>query len=400
MLPINRVFATLFAIGGIQSFTRWLELLAFGVYVFDQTQSAVLVTCVTLVKFAPLALFGPVFGALPSHYPSRSVYLGGILAMLAVNLAGLVMLVFFDLTIPMVFAISFAGGLFWVLDFPVRRTLIGDAVAGRDLGKAMAIDTIANNGTRMLGPLLGGVLLQFTGLVGTFVIALASYSICLLLTRSLTIGRDVLTSDSETGILTLVANGGRLVQRKPLLLAILLVTVIYNLFAFPLLSLVPVIGRDNLALSPGAVGLLASMEGAGTFIGSFLVLRFARAADYRRLYAAGLFVCFVSSVAYAYLNTPVPIGFFLLTAGVGSAGFAAMQTTLLILNSDKNHRAILFGLLSLSIGTGLVGFALVGTFAHFLGVRPTIFMSGIFGVMCLALICRKWPEILQNQDQE
>ena len=240
----NQTFLTLFGIGALQSVTRWLELLAFGVYIFDLTGSAWQVTLVTLVKFAPLAIFGPLFGALPNRFAPRSLYIAGIVAMLLTNVVGLLLASFSTLSVFTVLMISFIGGLFWVLDFPVRRALIGDAVKREQLGRAMAIDTIANNGTRMLGPVLGGILLQFVGLSGAFAIALIIYALCLWLTFSLTSGRELTVSGDthdDQRLSRIVTSGGKLVMQQPLLLAILLVTVIYNLFAFPMLSLLSLI---------------------------------------------------------------------------------------------------------------------------------------------------------------
>ena len=47
--------------------------------------------------------------------------------------------------------------------------------------------------------------------------------------------------------------------------AILAVTIIYNVFAWPFTSMIPVIGRDRLLLGPEGVGLLASIDGVGAF---------------------------------------------------------------------------------------------------------------------------------------
>jgi len=399
----NQTFLTLFGIGALQSAIRWLELLAFGVYIFDLTGSPWLVTLVTLVKFAPLAIFGPLFGALPNHFAPRSLYIAGIVAMLLTNVVALLLTTFSTLSVFTVLIISFIGGLFWVLDFPVRRALIGDAVERGQLGRAMAIDTIANNGTRMLGPVLGGILLQFVGLSGAFAIALLIYALCLWLTFSLTSGRELTVSadtHEDKRLSRIVASGGHLVMQQPLLLAILLVTVIYNLFAFPMLSLVAVIGRDSLQLSQGQVGLLVSMEGTGAFMGSLLFMFMARVIDYRRLYTGGLLIAFLASMAYAFMDFALPTAVLLLIVGIGSASFATMQTTLLILNSEQRFRSRLFGLLSLSIGTGLIGFAQIGIQAYFYGARLAIFVSAVMGLVSLVAICWRWPQIIADQPHQ
>lgn len=386
----------------MQSVARWLELLAFGVYVFDLTQSPLQVTLVTLVKLAPLFLFGPLGGALPSRWPLRSLYLAGILFALLVTGVSLLLALSGSLMVWQVMIISFLGGLFWVLDFPVRRSLIGDAVPGEQLGRAMGMDTIANNGTRMLGPLLGGVLLQFGGLEGVFILSLCLYVLCFLLTLSLKLGREVVQGTTEGGFAGNMREALQVVRNNPQIFATLLVTVIYNLFGFPMLSLVPVLGRDEFQLSASIIGLLASMEGAGALLGGILFLCLGRISWYRRIYVFGLAAVLLFGLVYAGSGSVLLVAGALLFVGVGSACFAAMQTTLLILNSSAQHRSQIFGLLSVSIGAGLIGFTQIGLMASWLGTRQALAISAICGLLSLAFTCIRWPSIvaLQTVDQK
>ena len=262
----------------------------------------------------------------------------------------------------------------------------------------MAIDTIANNGTRMIGPVAGGALLQVIGLKGAFVVAIAAYMLCFLLTLKLKVGRDLIHSRQSEGIFTGLANGIALVRKQTLLLAVLLVTVAYNLFGFPVLSLVPVIGRDVLQLSPIHVGALASMEGAGALVGSLLMFKLAITEHYRKLYAGGLLIFLVATICYAFLQQSILIASLLFIAGAGSAAFAAMQTTLLILNASREYRSRLFGLLSLSIGTGFFGFTFLGLLVYLTEAQTAIFLSGLLGVFALLLIVRLWPAIIEQQN--
>ncbi len=386
-------------IGALQSAARWLELLAFGVYVYDLTGSPLLVTLVTLVKIAPLAIFGPVAGALPSRYTPRGLYLAGMILMLLTTLAGLVAAWFFSLSVWQVLLISFIGGLFWVLDFPVRRALIGDAVPVSVLGKAMGMDTIANNGTRMLGPLLGGALLQYAGLIGVLFTALVFYAMCFVLTLKLQLGRVITGSADTHGLLATVRQGMLVVRRDPVLLGTLMVTVIYNLFGFPMLSLVPVLGRDELQLSASVIGLLASMEGAGALIGGVLFLALGRVSQFRRIYVLGVAGGLVSGLVYAVSTGALLMGMALLLVGVGSACFAAMQSTLLILNSQLQHRSQVFGMLSLSIGTGLIGFTQIGLIASWLGPRPALLISSTLGLIALVAVCLRWSQLTAVQPE-
>ena len=61
-------------------------------------------------------------------------------------------------------------------------------------------------------------------------------------------------------------------------------TAIYNLFGWPFYSLVPVIGKDNLALGPEGVGVLSSMDGVGAMMGAAWVILLAKPAHYHAVY--------------------------------------------------------------------------------------------------------------------
>lgn len=393
----NRVFKLLFAIGALQSVVRWLELLAFGVFVYDSTGSALYVAMVTLAKLAPLALFGPLIGAMPSRFTHRGLYLCGLLFMLLTMLGGVVLTISGQVAIWHILIISFFGGIFWVLDFPVRRSMIGDAVTRQVLGRAMTVDTLANNGTRLLGPLLGGALLQYTGLLGTFVLGFFVYLLCAYLTYRLPQTALHSLPEQPTSIVSNIREGFAVVRQDQMLKATLMITVIYNLFAFPLLSLVPVLGRDELKLSASIIGLLASMEGGGALLGGILLIVFGRIRFYRKIYVFGLICSFIFSLYYAVTDSALLMGSALLAVGIGSACFAAMQSTLLILNSSAQFRSQIFGLLSVSIGTGLIGFSLIGVMAITIGARATILVSSICGLASVLVICLRWPQIISVQ---
>ena len=66
----------------------------------------------------------------------------------------------------------------------------------------------------------------------------------------------------------------------------LLVTIIVNMFVTPFTALVPVIGRDGLALSPSLVGVLASAEGIGALAGAMLVI-WLQPRNFPRTYLVG-----------------------------------------------------------------------------------------------------------------
>ena len=50
-----------------------------------------------------------------------------------------------------------------------------------------------------------------------------------------------------------------------------------NIFAWPFTSMIPVLGRDRLHLGPEGIGLLASLDGVGAFLGAVALALFLEA---------------------------------------------------------------------------------------------------------------------------
>ncbi len=246
------------------------------------------------------------------------------------------------------------NGLFWTTDNPIRRTLLGEVVRPAQIGIAMSLDTVTNSTTRFLGPLVGGIFLEFAGLEGVFLVGAVLYAGALLL-ACVTQPVSARQHREHRGMFNFLADGIRVLQTNRVLVGVLAITVIYNLWAFPFVSMIPVIGKDVLGLSPLPVGLLVSAEGAGTLIGALLVLLTRSVAHYRRLYTFGLGISLAMALIYSQMGSFLPSGAFLALEGIGAGIFAAMQAALALPNTPPQMRSRMMGLLSVCVGLCVCG---------------------------------------------
>ena len=395
-LLAERDFRRLWLVGAIVSTVRWLELLVVGVVVFDLTGSPAQVALLTILRMLPLALFGAFAGAIAEWADYKRILVVGLVVLAATSLvlAGLAASGHIEVWHIAVGAVL--NGMFWLTDFPVRRTWLGELAGGPRVGAAMSMDTLTNNGTRMLGPTLGGLLLQVLGLDGTFALACGLYVAAVLMLRPLE--RPRRKGDGAGGVLARVAAGLRHVRGDPTLVGLLVITVIFNLWGFPVISMIPVIGKDVLGLSAFPVGLLMGCEGAGALLGTLAIVVLARAWLYRRIYVGGLILFLASALAFAHSPLAVLSGALLFAAGLGAAGFSAMQATLVFLNSPDAVRSRVMGVLSVCIGTAPIGFVHVGLLADHLGAPMAITVLTAQGLVAVAITCKIWPQILHPQE--
>src|SRR5258706_2850877 len=121
-----------------------------------------------LLRLLTMSLLGGFVGAAAERFDRRHA-LALVVAMSTTVSLSLAILASFDAIGVWHLAVaSFVNGFAWVADNPVRRMMIGDSVGAERIGSALSIDTATNNGTRILGPVLSGLLLAEFGITGVF----------------------------------------------------------------------------------------------------------------------------------------------------------------------------------------------------------------------------------------
>lgn len=378
---------------GLGTFTvRWGETLAVAVFVFQRTRSPFLVAMMTMLRLLPMGLFGAFLGAWAERVERRTALLLTV-AMMGASSAAVAVLGFAGrLTVWEVAAASFINGIGWAADNPVRRVMMGEAVGAERMGWAMSLDVAATTGSRMLGPAIAGALLALAGIGAVFSLSVVLYATAFAASCAVR-SRDAAVAGARGSVLAGIAGGLRYARRDPRLVGVLLVTVIYNIFAWPFTSMVPVIAETSLRLGPAATGVLASMDGAGAFAGALLLALLVRRRHFAAAYMGGVISYCVFLTLFALMPDPRLAGGALFVAGFGGAGFSVMQATLVYLFAPVEMRSRMLGVLSVCIGLGPIGFVLIGLTADAIGARGATVATGIEALVALAITWPWWRAI-------
>ncbi len=385
-------FRRLWLIGLIVFAVRWLEMLVVGVFVYQHTGSAFQVAMMTLLRMAPMVLFGPLIGAYVERIERRGAQVFVSLSMFVTAIVVAALAYSGRLEVWQLALASFCNGIAWAADNPVRRVMIGEVVGPERMGAAMAIDVGANNASRMLGPTIGGLMLGTIGIAGAFSISVVCYALALVAAFRLQ-HRNSVAPAATGAVFAHVLEGLLIARRDRRLVAILTITIIYNVFGWPFTSMIPVIGQDSLHLAPGGIGVLASMDGIGAFLGATAIALWARPRHFTRLYVGAVLGYLVLMMGVAQAPSSLFAGAALLSTGLANSGFSVMQATLIYLAAPAAMRSRLYGVLSLCIGSGLLGFINIGLMAELIGAPAATTLSGVEGLVALALTWRWWREL-------
>lgn len=398
-------FQRLLALGALGSTARWLDTLIFALLVVEAGGGAFDVTSLMLARTLPLVLFGWLAGRFAERTPPRlALALGaGISATTSLTLVALV--ASDAVTVIGLFVAAFAGGLVWATDFPVRRTLLGEAVGPERTGRAMSLDTLAGSATRAIGPLLGGALFAAIGAMGALAVSAGLNLLSLLVAlgiRARGKPRTAAVSPAQDAVPDAVVGRTQplpplAVIRGSLLMPVFITTVLFNLFAYPIVSLVPLLGHSVYALSPWEVGLLVSIDGfASTLCALLLVLAMPREAA-RRIFTGAQLVYALGALVLAAAGAALPAALGLAAMGFAQAAFGSMQSALVLTNAPPDQTRRMMGVLSICIGVGPLGYLGLGALAEHVGAGPACGISAVISLLGLGLAVLRWPALLRTQ---
>ncbi|MDO9413507.1 MAG: MFS transporter [Pseudolabrys sp.] len=390
--PAEPDFWRLWLIGAVQFSVRWIEMLAVAVAVYQTTGSAFLVTVMSMLRVLPMALFGAFIGAAADRFPGHTIMVVTTSVQFATSVAVAVLAYAGQLETWHLAISIFINGTIWAGDNAVRRLMMSRVVGANRMANAMTFDIGASNVSRMAGPAIGGTIFAIWGIGACFVLGAVLYLASVIAAITLRY-RQQPVQHGGSFILHDILDALRLIKRNNDLIGILSVTIIFNMFAWPLLSLVPVIGQDDLQLGPSGVGILASMEGVGAIFGVLLSFAFAKQKHEATLYTYSIPVYIVALMAFALMPNPVLAGIALTVAGIGGSGFMINQSAILFRSVKLEMRARMLGLLTVMIGTGPLGFLQVGWLAEAIGTKNAIMTIGIQGLIATLLTRRYWGAI-------
>ena len=390
LLPIYRdpQYRHLWSLGMSVGLIRWIEVLAYAVFAYEQTQSAFWVASLMMLRMLPMALFGLWLGALAARLSRRKILLTVHGAMFAVTLLLLLLSVLGRVEVWHLVAASGLSGVLWACDMPVRRGLMGDIAGSGRMAQAMSFDQGAASVCRLIGPGVGGFVLAGGGLSGVFVCLSLLYLPALLSLWRLREPSRSASTQADKSLAERLGSGFEAARASPLLRAALWLTILFNLFAWPVLSMVPVIAQERLHLDPQGVGLLVSLEGVGALVGALLIGMGATPWRHGPMFLCAVLSFLTLQLLLAWSPQVWVAGLALLSLGVAQAGFGVMQSTLVYTAAPPQHRAEAMGLMTMCIGVSPLGFLAVGALAERIGAPAATLGFALCGLLGVAL---SWP---------
>jgi len=355
----------------------WILVMAQGWLVLQLTDSAFWVGMIAFIVGIPALFLSPFGGLYADRFDRRKLMLfgHGMSALLIFLLAALISTGV--IAIWHIAAISVFIGIVWALTDPASMAIIPSLVTPDDLMNAMAMNSLAWQISRFIGPAIAGVLMGLVAIGGTFYGAgIASVVACLLLFRmrspaTVTTRRTSIGKDIKEGLSYIKSN-------KVALMLILLMAVV-ALFALPYVWLMPVFARDVLGVGEAGYSQLMMAVGAGGLGGA---LTAAKLGDFKHkgwLLIGSALTFTVTLILFAMSRSLLLSLVLSVIIGGANGLFGAVTNALLLSIIPDEFRGRVMGLFLISWQLPSIGSLMLGAATDWVGL-PVAVIAG-------ALIC-------------
>ena len=150
---------------------RWALMLARGWLVFQLTDSTGAVGIVTFAGMAPFLFLGPLGGAMADRFDRRRMAIASAVLGVAFS-AALGLLVVTDVVATwQVVILAILQGTSMAMVAPAQDALMPNLVDRQHLLNAVALSGLARHGSRVAGPLAGGIVLATLGAGAAFFVS-------------------------------------------------------------------------------------------------------------------------------------------------------------------------------------------------------------------------------------
>lgn len=378
-------FLRLWLVGAFANATRWLELLASGLFAYEVTGSALAVTAVVAARQLPQLLLGAFAGAVSEAVNRKVIVMAALLIPAVVSTLLATLATTGHLALWHVALGNLVSGTMWATEMSTRRRMVGEVAGPHRIVPAVAIDSATNAATRLIGPLLGGLAFQWLHMKGAYTLTAlvqfgGAFAMASLVHEQITRPLALARIPAE------IAEGLRYARTKPLILLVFGVTIVTNTFAFAYSGLVAPLGLGEFGVSPTLVGLLAAGEPIGALVGGALIAAGFLRMDRRIVFAGGAALFMVALIVMALSQSYWLAVAVLIVGGFGTAGFGNMQTTLMLTEAPAAMRSRLMGIVTVCIGTGPLGILMAGVLSDQIGPRGAVLVMASLGLATTALL--------------
>jgi MFS family permease len=360
----------------------WTRSAALGWITFQFTHSEFLLGIVFMLNSLPIFLFAVYAGSLADRIPKIRIFTLSSWFSLLSSLTLAVML--FHGPVHIAYLMTFAAlwGLSIAFEMPARQTLMVELVGKNDLVNAIALNSAMVNGTRVIGPAIGGLLLASFGAAWCFLLDAMSYLAVLYAIHKIRLPASHYSPKKVKADWKYTFEGFKYLKTNSTIAQAITLLLIMGVGGWAYQSQLSAFAVTQLHMDAQGYGWLLALNGLGACTAAlFVAAQGSRIVRVKTLYTGtGIYGAFI--VLFGYMHHPVGAAFLLFFAGFGIILFFSIGNSIIQTQSPDHLRGRLMGIWALVFGGSMpIGSFWMGGIAQRVGSGHALQAGGLFCVL-------------------
>lgn len=355
----------------------WIQQIAMSWLVYRLTGSIFLLAMVTFMSQIPILLVTPFVSVFVDRIDKRKILI--FTQSFSMCQALLLALLTFSGSIAVwhILLLSLLLGCVNALDNPTRQAFYPGLVPQAHLGNAIALNSTVINGSRLIGPAIGGILIGMLGESWCFLLNGISYIGVIFALFLMKLPHSA-PQNNRQNLLTDLAEGFTYVSSSIPLRALLLLMCVVSFFGLPLMTFFPAYVKDILGGDSTMLGYLLSCTGIGSLSAALLLAVRRSVPGLSKVISISAFLLGLCLLQISFIATPWMAAILCVFIGFTIIATVASINTLLQTLSDEDKRGRVMGYLAMAF-TGItpLGSLALGALEKHSGLPSIILVSGI-----------------------
>jgi MFS family permease len=389
LAPLRQpVFRALWLTWMAANTSMWMNDVAAAWLMTSIASSPLWVALVQTAATLPVFLLGLPSGAFADILDRRRYFMATQFWVAAVALLLCVAVMMGWINAPLLLALIFFNGIGLAMRWPVFAAIVPELVPRSQLPAALALNGVAMNMSRIVGPLVAGAIIAGAGSAWVFALnaalSLAAAVVIIRWRREHKIsplGRERLASAIRVGL--------QFVRQSSRMRAVLLRIALFFLHSTALLALLPLVAR---ALPGGAAGtftLLLAAMGVGAIVAGLLIVRIRSLMPMQTLLFVGTALQSAGTVTVAFapnIYLAVPAMFLAGVAWITVANSLTVSAQMVLPDWVRARGMSIYQMALM--GSTAAGAALWGQIATWTNIHISLAIAAASGLVLMALAQR------------
>jgi MFS family permease len=372
----------------------WITRIATSWLVYRLTGSEFLLGLVSFFGQIPTLILAPFAGVLVDRHDRHRILVATQVLSMLQSLALAILALTGVITVTHVLLLQLAQGMINAFDTPARQSFVVDMIEDRaHLPNAIALNSSMVNGSRIIGPSIGGVLIAAFGEGWCFMIDAISYLAVIASLLAMRVERQP-RRRVETSAVDELRDGLRYVAGSPPIWSSLLLLAVVATMGMPYTVLMPAIAARVLHGGPHTLGFLMTASGLGALVGALYLASRSTVLGLGRVMVLATLTFGASLIAFA-MSRQLWLSLTLLPlVGGGMMIETASTNTIIQTIVDERLRGRVMAFYAMAfMGTAPIGSLFAGAVAARIGAPWTVLIGGVACLVAGVWFSRRLPAL-------